>query len=439
MRVMKFGGSSLADGLQVAKVAGIIEARQNTEPVVVLSAHKGITDLLVTAAKQAANGRPDAGPVIDRQTRIADEVGAEPAMLEPFFAELTDLLKGISLVREVSPRLLDLVQSFGERMSVRTVAAHLRSRGIQAEAFDAFDLGFITDARFGAARPLPGLEKRARAAYRERVTPGVIPVITGFVGKTESGEITTVGRNGSDYTASCFAAALNAEECQIWTDTDGVMTSDPHLVDSARGIPTMSFAEASELAHHGGRVLHPSTLLPAVERQIPVRVLNTDRPDYPGTVITPSGGEPIGPITSIAYKKEQCVITIASTRMLGQPGFLARVFAVFGTCEVNVDAVSTSEVTVSITCAYDDNLSEVIARLQEHGRVTITRNKSLVCVVGRAVRTEPGIAARAFGALAEAGINVEMISHGANNTNLSLVVDDTCLTGAVTALHRRFF
>ena len=439
MRVMKFGGSSLADGVQVAKVAAIIEGRLKTEPVVVLSAHKGVTDLLIAAAKEAAKGQPDARPVVDRQTRIATEIGAELPMLEPFFTELADLLKGISLVREVSPRLLDLVQSFGERMSVRAVAAHLRGRGVRAEAFDAFDLGFITDARFGVARPLPGFEKRARAAYRDRVAPGVVPVITGFVGKTESGDITTVGRNGSDFTASCYAAALGADECQIWTDTDGVMTSDPNLVDIARSIPTMSFAEASELAHHGGRVLHPSTLLPAVEKQIPVRVLNTNHPEHPGTVITQEGGDPLGPITSIAYKKEQCVITIASTRMLGQPGFLARVFAVFGERDVSVDAVSTSEVTVSITCGVDANLSEVIEQLKLHGRVTVTRNKSLVCVVGRAVRTEPGIAARAFGALAEADINVEMISHGSNNTNLSVVIDDTRVDDAVVALHKTFF
>ena len=324
-------------------------------------------------------------------------------------------------------------------MSVRTVASFLRKRKIRAEAFDAFDLGFLTDSKFGAARPLPGFSERVREAFRARVAPGTIPVITGFIGKNESGEITTVGRNGTDFTASCFAAALNAEECQIWTDTDGVMTSDPELVKTARSIPTMTVAEASELAHHGGRVLHPSTLLPAIEKQIPVRVLNTNLPEHPGTVITESGGDAIGPVTSIAHKKEQCVITIASTRMLGQPGFLARVFDIFGQAEVDVDVVSTSEVTVSMTCASVERLPQVIEQLQRHGHVTVEHNKSLVCIVGRAIKTEPGLAARTFGALSSAGVNVEMISHGANNTNLTLVVDDASVKDAVVALHRTLF
>ena len=436
---MKFGGSSLADGAQVTKVLGVVTQHQARRPVVVCSAHKGITDALITAARAAARGAPDPTPVAARQRGVLAQLGGPAGLLDPLLDELQDLLRGISLVREVSPRVLDYVQSFGERMSVRAVADFFTRSGLPAQAFDAFELGFITDGNFGAARPAPGFEARVQAAFAAQVAADVVPVITGFIGKTEDGEITTVGRNGSDYTASCYAAALGAQECQIWTDTDGVMTSDPNLIPAARNIPEMSFQEAAELAYYGGRVLHPSTLIPAVRANIPVRVLNTNRPEHPGTVITEAGGRALGDVTSIAYKKNQSVVTITSTQMLGQHGFLAKVFEVMGRREVDVDMVSTSEVSVSMTCAPSKNLERAVADLAALGRVTVAHGKSLVCVVGRDLRSQRGLAGRAFGALGAAQIPVEMISHGANAINLSLLVDDAEVEAAVPALHEALF
>lgn len=439
MLVMKFGGSSVADGKQIEKVRQIVAGRLARTPLVVCSAHKGVTDLLIAAAKRAAAGKADASGIVERHRQILAEVDADPTSLDPYFHEIEDLLRGISLVREVSPRVLDYVQSFGERMSVRTIAHCFRRAGMAAEAFDAWELGFITDDKFGLARPLKDYPERMRSAVSARVKSGVVPVVTGFIGKTIGGEITTVGRNGSDYSATVFAAGLGAEECEIWTDTDGVMSADPNLVTGARNIPAMSFAEASELSYYGGRVLHPSTLVPAIQKNIPVRVLNTNRPDHPGTVITEAGGAPIGPVTSIAYKSNQSVITISSTSMLGQPGFLARVFDVLGRAKIDVDMISTSEISVSMTCTPAPNLIEAVGALEEQGRVSLDYHKSLICIVGQNIKRQRGIGAKVFNALAQADVNVEMISHGANNINLSLLVDDSEVKRAVPALHAALF
>lgn len=439
MIVMKFGGSSLADARQIQKACEIVKERLPRKPVVVCSAHKGMTDLLINVARKAAAGHADASPVLERQRGVLRGLGCDEHMLDAYFREIEDLLRGISLVREASPRVLDYMQSFGERLSVRAVAYHFTRQGMKAEAFDAFDLGFITDDNFGCARPLPDYERAMKAAFATKVPEDVVPIITGFIGKTRNGEITTVGRNGSDYSATVIAAGLDAQECEIWTDTDGVMTADPSVVPSARSIPTMSFAEASELAAYGGRVLHPSTLLPAIKKNIPVRVLNTNRPQHPGTVITEHGGDSSSAVTSIAYKENQVVITIESTSMLGQPGFLARVFDVLGRLKVDIDMISTSEVTVSMTARAVPNLKEVQEELSRHGRVTIDQNKTIVCVVGKNVKHQRGLGAKIFTALAKAEVNVEMISVGANKINMSMLIDDVDIPRAIHALHSALF
>jgi aspartate kinase len=439
MIVMKFGGSSLADAHQIHKAFEIVKGRVPRSPFVVCSAHKGVTDMLINAARKAAAGEPDGGPIVERQRTVLRELGSDSSMLDPFFNEIEDLLRGISLVREASARSLDYIQSFGERMSCRAIADYFTRRGLPSRAFDAFDLGFITDSIHGSARPIKDHEKLMKAAVASKVEAGVTAIVTGFIGKTEAGDITTVGRNGSDYSATVFAAGLDAEECEIWTDTDGVMTADPNLIPSARTIPAMSFAEASELAYYGGRVLHPSTLLPAVKKNIPVRVLNTNRPAHPGTVITESGGESEGPVTSIAYKRHQSVVTVESTKMLGQPGFLARIFEVFGRCKIDIDMISTSEITVSMTCDAKAKLDAVRSELDEHGRVVIDREKTIVCIVGKNIKQQRGMRARIFGALADSEVNVEMVSQGANNINISLLIDDKDVPHAVAALHGALF
>jgi aspartate kinase len=439
MIVMKFGGSSVANRAQIEKVLSIVAGRAGRAPLVVCSAHKGMTDALVAAAREAAGGVFAPGRVIDRQAAIAAELGCDGALLSPFFAEITDLLRGISLVRELSPRSLDYVSSFGERMSVRLIADFFGRHGLAAQAFDVWDLGFVTDATFGAARPVPGWEAAMRRLVAERVAPGVVPVVTGFVGRTPAGEITTVGRNGSDLTATLVGAAVGADEVEIWSDTDGVMTADPSVVKAARSIAAMRFDEAAELAYFGSRVLHPSTLLPAMERSIPVRVLNTNRPDHPGTVI--HHGAPEGPsaATSIAYKEGQIVATLTSTRMFGEAGFLGRAFEVLGRHRVVVDMVATSEISVAFTTDGRDALDRALADLGALGECRVEGDKTLLVVVGRHLADRAGLGGAILQAVAEAGVNVEMVSYGAGSINFSMVIDDADVGRAVPALHATLF
>lgn len=442
MLVMKFGGSSVANKEQISKVLGIVRSQADKRPIVVSSAHKGITDALVRAAREAAGGKLDVETVIGRQRAIGTELGCDPALLDPLYRELTDLLRGIHLVRELSPRSLDFVSSFGERWSVRVIADFFRREGLAARAYDVWDLGFVTDATFGSARPLASFPEAAKRAVAA-LPPNEVPIVTGFVGKTTDGEITTVGRNGSDLTATLLGAALGAEEVQIWSDTDGVMSADPSVVRGARNIPKMRFEEAAELAYFGSRVLHPATLLPAMQAKIPVRVLNTNRPEHPGTVIEESAENPRD-VTSIAYKEGQLVLTITSTRMFGESGFLGRVFEVCARHGVVVDVVTTSEVSVSITANAAEPLDRAAGELRgmvepQGGVVRIERGRSIVVVVGQHLARRPGLGAEILGAVARAGVNVEMISHAFGSINLSLVVKDEDVGKTALVLHEVLF
>lgn len=439
MKVLKFGGSSVADRAQIEKVMAIVRAQAAGERVaVVSSAHKGITDALVHAAKRAAAGTYDPAAVLDRQARIAAELGCAESLLAPLFAEIRDLLRGISLVKELSPRSLDYISSFGERMSVRCIADFFTRQGLPADAHDVWDLGFITDSVFGRARPVHGYEARVRAAFAA-LPADRVAIVTGFIGKNEAGEVTTVGRNGSDLTCTLLAAALEADEAQIWTDTDGVMSADPSVVRGARNIPNMRFEEAAELAYFGSRVLHPSTLLPAMQARIPVRVLNTNRPDHPGTVIAELGPPNPNAVTSIAYKERQIVVSVHATRMLGEVGFLARVFDVLAKHGVVVDVVSTSEVSVSMTANDAATVERALPELEQLGRCTVEPGRTILAVVGQHLAKRKGIGADVLAAIAAAGVNVEMVSYGAGSINLQMVIADEDIAAAVATLHRVLF
>jgi aspartate kinase len=439
VKVLKFGGSSVADRAQIQKVLDIVRPRADHEQLaIVSSAHKGITDALVNAAKTAATGAYDPEAVIGRQKRVQGELGCPPDLLEPLYAEIRDLLRGISLVRELSPRSLDYASSFGERMSVRCIADYFSRHGLPSIAYDVWDLGFITDACFGRARPIEGWEAGCKRAF-SAIPSGHVPIITGFVGKTATGEITTVGRNGSDLTCTLLAAALEAEEAEIWTDTDGVMTADPSVVRGARNIPHMRFDEAAELAYFGSRVLHPSTLIPAMRARIPVRVLNTNRPDHPGTVIEELGPENPHPATSIAYKERQAVLTVHATHMFGEVGFLARVFAVLAQHGVVVDVVTTSEVSVSTTTNDPAALERAIPELERLGRCQIHRGRTILAVVGQHLATKKGLGADILRAIADAGVNIEMTSYAMGSINLQMVIADEDISAAVATLHRVLF
>ena len=440
MLVMKFGGSSVADRTQIEKVQEIVRGRLPRKPVVVCSAHKGITNMLIAAGRAAAAGKVDAEKdVIERQRAVARDCGCPDGLLDPFFQEITDLLRGVRLVRELSPRSLDYISSFGERMSVRVIADLFSRNGLPSQAFDVWDLGFLTDSRFGMARPLPGYEVRMAEAFERLVPPGVTPIVTGFVGKTEAGDVTTVGRNGSDLTATLVAAALGAEEAEIWSDTDGVMSADPHLVKGARNIPAMSFDEAAELAYFGSRVLHPETLVPAIKKNIPVRVLNTNRPEHPGTVITRTPGDRKRTITSIAYKENQSILTVRSEHMFAHSGFLAKLFEATTRRGLVVDMVTTSEVSVSISAADTELLRAVASDIEPLGECRIDTGKTILAVVGHHLPVQAGAASHITSAVADAGVNIEMLSYASGSINVSMVIDDRDVDVAVRTLHTKLF
>ena len=439
MIVMKFGGSSVANRQQIEKVLSIVRTRTARSPLVVSSAHKGMTDALINGARDAARGIYAPEKVIQRQAEIARECGCSETLLAPFFEEITGLYRGLSLVRELSPRSLDYAASFGERMAVRVIADFFTRQGFAAQAFDAWELGFITDAAFGAARPLAGYETNMVRLCAERIPQGVIPIVTGFIGQTETGEITTIGRNGSDLTATLVGAAISAEEVEIWSDTDGVMTADPRFVPQARSIAAMHFDEAAELAYFGSRVLHPSTLVPAMEKNTPVRVLNTNRPEHPGTVIHHAAPERDQAATSIAYREHQWAVTISSPRMLGAAGFLAEAFNVLGKYDAVVDMIATSEVSVTFTTDRREPLEQALGDLQRLGRVHIEEGKTLLVVVGQGLATRVGIGASILQAMADASVNVEMISFGLKSISLTMLVADADIRRAVGVLHERLF
>ncbi len=439
MIVMKFGGSSVANREQIDKVLAIVRERIDRQPVVVSSAHKGVTDGLIEAARTAAQGYNPGEVVLDRQREVARSLGCPDSLLLPFFSEIRDLLRGIQLVGELSPRSLDYISSFGERMSVRCLADFFSREGVDARAYDAWDLGLVTDDNFGRARPRAQYAEHMRAAFIEQVPAGIVPIVTGFVAKTEQGVITTLGRNGSDLSATLIAAALGAQEVQIWSDTDGVMTADPGIVTAAKSIATMRFDEAAELAYFGSRMLHPATLVPAIEQDISVRVLNTNRPDHPGTVIESSPAPKPSPVTSIAYKEGQSVLTIVEPRMFEQVGFLARFFGVLADHGVVVDLVATSEVSVSITSHDHDALVAAAADMGSLGRVEIAAQRTILAVVGRHIQHSKGIGSRILEAISRADVNIQMHTFGMSSNNISLVVDDADIDRAVASLHAALF
>ncbi len=437
MIVMKFGGSSVSDAARIRNVIEIVRARLDRRPVVVASAFRGVTDDLFAAAEEALTGH-DALPekLKSRHQSVISDLGLPADLVKETLGELAVLLKGISLVKELTPRTLDYVVSFGERLSTRIIAAAFEKAGVPASQHDAFDIGMLTDDQFGSAQPLPEAEPELRR-HLEAVTR--LPVVTGYVGKTRGGDITTLGRNGSDFTATILGAAIGAEEIQIWSDTDGVMTADPRVVPSAKPIAFLTFDEASELAYYGGKVLHPSTIVPAVRKGIPVKVLNTFRPEHPGTTILAKLDKPQNGVKSIAHHVSNYVVNIRSSRMLMGHGFLARLFGVFAEHRVVVNMVSTSEVTVSVTVDSPRNLDAAVESLSKFAEVTVEEGRTVVCVVGEGLRSTPGIAGLVFEALREASVNVLMISQGASKINVAFVVADRDAETAVRALHRKFF
>jgi len=448
MIVMKFGGTSVESAAAIERVASIVRARLERQPVVVVSAMGKTTNKLLALAADAARGDRD-GALAQvealRQFHLA-EAGAliSPAaavelneIIDSHFRELSELVTGLTVLGEVAPRSIDAVSSYGERLSSQIVALAFRELGMETAHVDSREL-VVTDGRHTQAAPLyPQSYARLASAIPPLVRAGKVVVMGGFISSTEDGVPTTLGRGGSDFTAAIVGAGIGAEEIQIWTDVDGMMTADPNAVTGARRLKRISFAEAAELAYFGAKVLHPATVLPAVEKNVPVLILNSRRPEVPGTRIVREAVPSSNPVKSIACKKDITVVNIHSTRMLMAHGFLHRIFEAFDRYETPVDMLATSEVSLSLTIDSAARIEEIRAEIEKFADVSVERGRATVCLVGDDIRNRAGISARVFQALKN--INVLMISQGASQLNMSLVIAREDLNAAVEALHAEFF
>jgi len=447
MIVMKFGGTSVESAAAITRVAGIVRARQARRPVVVVSAMGKTTNRLLEIASTAIGGKRE--EYIRQLHNLRDYHSREARLIVPLadradldrfldehFQELTELVKGLAVLGELTPRSIDAISSYGERLSSYIVTLGFRHFGMPAEHVDSRDV-LITDKRHTQAAPnFPETYARLAKTIPPLAAQSVV-VMGGFIASTEEGVTTTLGRGGSDYTAAIVGAGIDAEEIQIWTDVDGMLTADPTILPGGHRVKTISFAEAAELAYFGAKVLHPATVVPAIEKNIPVMILNSRRSDVPGTRITSESVHCENVVKSIACKRKITTVNIHSTRMLMAHGFLRRIFEVFDRYETPVDMVATSEVSVSLTIDNTRHIDLILGEIRQFAEATVEHDGVIVCLVGENIRYTPGVARRVFNSLD--GINIRMISQGASLLNISFVVAETDLLRTVTALHEEFF
>ncbi len=448
MIVMKFGGTSVQDAKAINRAAEIVEGRLKERPIVVVSAMSKVTDSLLAMGKAAGGGDrksalrmaralrerhyETAGELLGTAlfTEFHGELGAD-------FEDLDELLRGIAAVGEITPRTYDYVASFGEVLSSKIVAAAFAGRGLPGMHVDSRQC-LLTDNSF--TRAIPQFEEtneRLLKKVQPLVDAGKVAVMGGFIGSTRNGITTTIGRGGSDFSAAIFGAALHADRIEIWTDVDGMMTTDPRLCPDARRIKVISFDEAAELAYFGAKVLHPATVLPAIQQNIPVFVLNSQNPTCEGTKVTARAPRCSNIFKAIAVKKKITLVEIAAPRRLLVQGYLKSIFEVFDKHEVAVDVVSTSEVSVSVTAETNESIPALAADLAKLADVKYEGRKAIVCLVGENLRDTAGIAAKVFGLLED--IKIRMISQGASEINLTFVIEEDAAADVVRRLHKAFF
>ncbi len=461
--VMKFGGTSVGEGARMLNVADIAarESAKGQQVIVVVSAMSGVTNALIDAARAAASG--DEETIASTRGRLfAQHLNAVYAVtgrhdaqeqlvahLDGQLASFESLARSIHILGELTPRALDAISSFGERLVVPLVAQALRERGLGAEAVDAREL-IVTDDEFGNASPLmPETGRQASARLLPLVHSGVVPVVSGYIGASGGGITTTLGRGGSDYSATILGAALDADEVWIWTDVSGVMTADPRIVPSARTLSTLSYAEAAELSYFGAKVLHPKTLVPVAGKDKPVRILNSFEPSHPGTRIERNAVLDGRAVKAISAAKHLCILSLEGRGMAGVPGVAAKMVSTVARASINVMMIAQSSSELDICIVIEEaSAARAIAALEQEfemerlrgkiDRVVAQHDVTIVAVVGAGLRDTPGVAARVFGVLAERDINVISIAQGSSEFNLSLVVRDADADASLRAIHDAF-
>lgn len=446
--IMKFGGTSVQDAEAFARVAAIVSGESENSPVVVTSAMSKVTDALLAAFDLAKKGEVENAilslePHFERHKAVSRELTTEAEQklfqVELDFAEkeLSDLLMRVTRRSLPLQMLKDAIVSYGEQLASRLLAFVCLAKGLNARHADSRRL-IVTDDEYGSAAPIwDETEKLVQLELQSVINNGEIPVMGGFIAASRGGETTTLGRGGSDYSAAIVGAALKAREIQIWTDVTGVLTCDPRICPEARTLKTLSYEEAAELAYFGAKVLHPKTIQPAVDLQIPVRVCNSHQPAERGTMILPSSQTTPRLVKSIAYKKGITILHITSARMLGAYGFMSAIFQIFERHRTVIDVVTTSEVSVSLTLDNTDALEAVVKDLQRIGTVSTEPNQAVVCVVGSGLRDTSGVAGQIFMAIAD--YNISLISHGASSVNMTFVVEENVVKDVIKRLHDEFF
>ena len=461
MITMKFGGTSVGDANRIKGVARVVREHAATEPVVVVvSAVSGVTDTLIAAAQRAAarHSFEALELVLNVQKRHAEiveglDLGAEkPALfaeVQALVSELQNFIQSVSILGEVTLRTLDYISGIGERLSCRLVAAALRVEGCHAEAVEATRF-LVTDDNFGSAFPyMVHTAERARATLTPLLENGTVPVVTGFIGATEEGYTTTLGRGGSDYSASIVGSVLDAREIIIWTDVSGVMTANPRVVEGARTLPQISYMEAAELSYFGAKVLHPKTIAPAVERRIPVYIRNSFRPEDPGTLITADSPENGGPVRAITSISKLALLTVQGKGMIGLPGVAARLFSTVAQENINVLMISQSSSEYNICLVIEERFGQRASRALQrafeseiaHGLIEgidVHNGVSIVAAIGSGMRGKPDVAGRVFTLLGAEHIDVLAIAQGSSELNLSFVLSSADEDRAVRRIHDDF-
>lgn len=449
MIVMKFGGTSVEDANAIRNITEIVKREISRKPIVVVSACAGITNQLLHTATLASQGKKEEAlnnvvAIEARHKKIAKELfdGDVQKFFNKHFSrvaeELSALVNGVAVLGELTPRSLDTFAAYGELMSSFIIHHYFESQKIKSFWVDARSF-MKTDERYTkAAVRFDATEQQLKEIVLPKVHNGYVVMTQGFIGSTFGGITTTIGRGGSDFSAAIIGALLNVDDIQIWTDVDGILTADPTVVKDAKKIKVMSFNEAAELAYFGARVLHPETILPAVKKNIPVRVLNSKNPTSTGTTIVAKPKiDKRCVVKSIAYKEGITLINIVSTRMFLAHGFLENVFDVFHKYETVVHTVATSEVSITATVDNVKNLSSIVRELKNFATVTVQDKKAIVCIVGDNLRNSPGLAVKMLTPISD--ININMISQGASEINLSFVIDEEHVDDVVLRLHRELF
>ncbi len=438
MIVMKFGGSSVGNAEMIKNVAGIVKSQIRSDPIVVVSALSGATDSLIEMANSIAAGKKidgDLDGVIKRHYDVIGELGLDNSIIDSEIIQLRSLVSRMSVVEEWTPKTLDVLMSFGERISARIVAAYMSKIGLDARACDAYDIGFVTDSNFGFADVLPETYANVKKKFSDKRE---VPVVTGFIGKDRKGNITTLGRGGSDYTCSIIGAAVGAEEIQIWTNVNGIMTADPKIVSGARNIKNISYDEESELEFLGAPTLHLKGILPAVEGNITVRILNTLQPEQRGTTITREIREEMR-VASITHKEKMCAISICNPKLIFVKNVFRTVSDALQKHGVSAELVSVSKARIMILLNEMQNhrIEDAAGEMKRLGRVEIKYNLAKISIVGTSVALIPGIAQRMLSAAGKTPI--EAVVCGGSETSQSFVVKSGYAKEALCMLHKEFF